>query len=287
MIDKRTRNIQIFEDTADKCKKNDKLKSTITESNKKQYVVLENDSVVVSNEPTYDQPAKVVVSRKRSFEAAKQYTDMKVCVHNFASASNPGGGVTKGSTAQEEALCRCSTLYFNLTEGSVFKGFYAKHRDLLKFEKMNTKYNDDCIFTPSVVVFKTDDNSPEMMSEKDWYNVDVITCAAPNLRKKPSNTMNPHGGNTQLRISNDELFNVHIKRMSRILDIAKKEKVEAIILGAFGCGAFSNPPIVVANAMFEIVKKYRHDFKVIEFAIYCTPRDSTNFDIFSRKLGRM
>ena len=31
--------------------------------------------------------------------------------------------------------------------------------------------------------------APERMEEKDWYQVDIITCAAPNLRKKPSNAM--------------------------------------------------------------------------------------------------
>ncbi len=28
------------------------------------------------------------------------------------------------------------------------------------------------------------------MNEKDWYEVDVITCAAPNLRERPSNRFN-------------------------------------------------------------------------------------------------
>ena len=41
------------------------------------------------------------VSTKRTFEAAAGYAGQKVAVHNFASATNPGGGVTRGSSAQE------------------------------------------------------------------------------------------------------------------------------------------------------------------------------------------
>lgn len=67
-------------------------------------------------EKRYEKPAQVIVSKKRTLEAAADYADRQVCVLNFASASNPGGGVAKGSSAQEEAICRCSTLHENLTE---------------------------------------------------------------------------------------------------------------------------------------------------------------------------
>ena len=59
---------------------------------------------------------RIVVSQKRTFDAASEYKGMKTAVHNFASATNPGGGVVRGANAQEECLCRCSGLYFNLNE---------------------------------------------------------------------------------------------------------------------------------------------------------------------------
>lgn len=67
-------------------------------------------------------------------------------------------------------------------------------------------YNDDCLYTPGVIVFKSDISFPERMGEKDWYQVDVITCAAPNLRDMPSNLMNPFAGNAPADIEDDGLY---------------------------------------------------------------------------------
>ena len=41
----------------------------------------------------------------------------------------------------------------------------------------------------------------------------MITCAAPNLRERPSNSMNPHGGSTRVKISDaglQALRNIHL-----------------------------------------------------------------------------
>ena len=289
MIDRRTRNIEVFQDTERYCETNEKLMAAIASSNEQQYIVGEGEEVKSESEHRFSEPSKVIVSKKRSLEAAGGYKGENVCVHNFASATNPGGGVTHGSSAQEEAICRCSTLYFNITEPEIVKGFHNRHRQMLKEDKMDATYNDDCIFTPGVVVFKSDTDIPEILDETDWYQVDVITCAAPNLREKPSNLMNPDSGNKSVRMSDKDLKELHEKRMRRILDIAKKEKEDVVILGAFGCGAFSNSPYVVSEAMATVIKEYLYDFKVIEFAVFCTPRDMKNYEVFSRrlKMGRL
>lgn len=89
------------------------------------------------------------------------------------------------------------------------------------------------------------------------------------------------------RITDDELLAIHEKRFTRILDIALTNNNDVVILGAFGCGAFENNPGVVAAAAKNVVKKYIHAFRVIEFAVYCSPRDSHNYDVFSSVLGNM
>lgn len=285
MFDRRQSNINIFTDTERMCRTDKKLIDVIHKSNERQILIRDEDD---TNKQInrYEEPAKIVVSKKRSLEAAEGYKGMKICVHNFASATNPGGGVTKGSNAQEEAICRCSTLYFNISNQKISNEFHTKHRSLIKMGKMTSLYNDDCIYTPGVCVFKSDTSLPELLPENKWYEVDVITCAAPNLRERPSNPMNPSSGMIGVKIRDKELLELHIKRMSRICDIAVEQKEDVLILGAFGCGAFCNSPRVVAEAMARVVEKYRYSFKVFEFAVYCTSRDTENYEVFSKRLGR-
>ncbi len=278
---------QVFIDTKQRYETDNVLLSAVKKSIECQQVVLEADRIEISNDgKRYDTPAAIVVSKKRSLEAAKAYKDYRVCVHNFASATNPGGGVENGSSAQEEAICRCSTLFPCISTSEIRAAFHDKHRGILRSGVLDALYNDDCIYTPDVVVFKTDTDNPELMKENEWYKVDVVTCAAPNLRNRPSNAMNPDSGNKAAVIKPNDLMKLHMKRVGRILDIAKKNGAEVVILGAFGCGAFQNSPDVVAEAMARLIPKYRNDFKVIEFAVYCPPRDTKNYDVFCRRLGQ-
>lgn len=268
----RSENVAIFENTRAMCKTNQKLAQAIRKSNSRQKVILD-DAKVEAGVPRYLEPAKIVVSKKRSYEAAHKYLGQKTCVLNFASATNPGGGVVWGSTAQEECLCRCSTLYANLTQRNLWNSFYGPHRD-----QHNPLYNDDCIYTPDVVVFKSDTASPELLPTEGWWRVNVITCAAPNLR-------NDRDGTVRVSVSNAELKALHIQRMRRILNISAAEGNDVVILGAYGCGAFKNPPEVVAEAMKQVVKEFRYCFKTIEFAVYCSPRDERNYQVFRQVIG--
>lgn len=55
-------------------------------------------------------------------------------------------------------------------------------------------------------------------------------------------------------------------------------------MGAFGCGAFQNPSHVVAEAYKRLMKEYDGVFESVEFAVYCPPKDSSNYDVFARIL---
>jgi len=280
----RSENIEVFRDLMDFVENNGKTAASIQVSKRDQYTV-SSDIKVSQPVQRYEEPASLIVSKKRSMEAASYYAGgFKTCVHNFASWTNPGGGVTKGSSAQEECLCRVSTLYPCLVDPKMAEEFYNPHKTALKTGKATTLYDDSCIFTPGVLVVNTDTAFPERMKEEDWYNVDVITCAAPNLRMAPNNVMNPEGGDNPSSVDDEQLYALHVQRMRRLLDLAVKEEEEVMILGAFGCGAFRNSPDVVAAAMKTVVNEYRYSFRVIEFAVYCSPWDSMNYDVFQTVL---
>lgn len=274
-MDRRTKNVNIFKDSVDLMQENSRLQQVIKESVKNQKLYFETAEIAVPESKGLS--CKTVVSTKRSFEAASAYSKVgkKVAVLNFASSTNPGGGVTHGSSAQEECLCRCSTLYPCLDIDMMWDKFYKPHR-----RAGDPLYNDDCLYTPGVIVFKSDISFPERMDERDWYQVDVITCAAPNLRNIPSNLMNPFSRDAPADIEDDGLYELHCQRLDRVFRVAAANGAEVLILGAFGCGAFCNPPAIVAKAFKAVQEKYASYFETIEYAVFCGGHETQNYDAF-------
>lgn len=276
--------IKIFENTVWMCENNRRLVDKIKSSMACNRVISEENADDILENLIYgsetEKEAKIIVSKKRSFEAASAYRGKHISVLNFASATNPGGGVTKGASAQEECLCRISTLYKCISASEIKEAFHKKHRYTLKTGKMNSFYNDDCIQTCDVMVFKSDTAKPVLLSEKDWFDVDVISCAAPNLRY-----MSQHDKNWKKNVTDKRLFDIYKKRINRVLDIASCAKSDVIILGAFGCGAFANPPELVAKAMHAAIDEHKYDFETIELAIYCSPRDTLNYEVFAKEFA--
>lgn len=260
----------VFEDTMERIKQSLDFTNATNFSIHNQQFIPESAIISISDVPKADKPANIIVSRLRSFEAAVQYIGKRTAVLNFASATNPGGGVEKGASAQEECLCRVSTLYPCLADQKMRASFYTPHR-----KNGNTLHNDDIIYTPNVLVIKDDDHN--LLSEP--FSVDIISCAAPNLREQPSNQYNT-GDTIKVQISDNELLALHEKRARKIFSSAIANGVEILILGAFGCGAFQNNPHIVAQAYKNVLPDFAHYFHTIEFAIYCRPADSINYDAF-------
>ncbi len=204
----------------------------------------------------------------------KQHPGARLAVMNFANAFTPGGGVVKGAGAQEESLCRCSTLYFSLAEPDLQPAFYRPHRDL-----PGHLNNDDCIYTPGVVAFKSDTASPELLPEEQWYSVDILTCAGPDMRhywllRGASESDHP------VLIPETHFRTLMAARIRKVFAVAVREGAEVLILGAFGCGAFHCKPDIVADLFRQELAAFRGAFDMIEFAVPHNPDDDTNHQEF-------
>ena len=229
----------------------------------------------------YDTHCKILVTNTDTLSAAAKYAshgggdddpnyDNVVGVLNFASATNPGGGVTKGSSAQEECICRCTNLYPALAQKYCMNEYYLKNR------KSGTNLgSNNIIYTPNVLVFK--DKNYNMLTTDEMFYTDVITCAAPNLRDNPVNAFNADAPSKKLELDDASLYNIHCNRARNIFQVAVDGNVSHIIVGAFGCGAFKNNPYVVAKAWKDTAEAFKPYFNVIEFAIV---GNNSNYDIF-------
>ena len=256
--------IESFQDTQRKVKEDPKLSEMTLQMKAGTMLYLRDYEAV--NPTVKCMVPNITVCEDTTFHHSSIYaggTD-KVAVLNFANAYTPGGSVKDGVMAQEECLCRSSNLYSALTMRYLMKNYY-------NWNAKNTgdMGSDRVIYSPHVTVFKTDDELPEDLEE--WFQVDVITCAAPYYnpdRKKP--------------VSYDKLRQVFMDRIQNILEIAAAKDADILILGAFGCGAFHNPPELVADVFRYLLidQKYGQYFKKIIFAIKGNEGDNPNLTAF-------
>lgn len=253
-----------FQDTVEQSN-NESLKQRTAQAAKSNRVYKEG---FVSKVKHRNESAYINVYSGTTFDVAKRYCSFgKVAVLNFANPENPGGGVQLGAMAQEECLCRSSNLYACISSPNVFDEYYGYHRSI-----RSHFYTDRLIYTKNVTVFKDDSVVPQMLPETDWFDVDVITCAAPYLAKRK-------------HTNGVALFELFKSRIKNIFEAARDNNVDYLILGAFGCGAFKNPPLIVAEAFLQTIKEqnYFKDFKQIVFAIKPTGIDCPNLSTFRRQ----
>ena len=172
--------------------------------------------------------------------AIQECVDTIPAVLNFASAKHPGGGYINGRTAQEECLCRASTLYYVL---DTQKGFYDHHNAM-----SDQMYSNLMIYSSNIMFFRDKHGT-----RVNPFTADVITAAAPN--------------NSNGELKQSDVYHVVRSRVSKILDITTKHGRKTLILGAWGCGVFKNDPVVIANAFKDSINEFNRPIDTILFAI--------------------
>lgn len=194
-----------------------------------------------------------------SVSAIFKYAEDKTAVLNFSSYKNPGGMFLNGSKAQEECLCHESFLYNVLSQFTI--GFYKWNNH----NKNRALYLNRGMYSPDII----------FESEVSSIKCDVITCAAPNksAAQKYQNVSNEINSTT-LR-----------SRISYLLDIAKENEVNTLILGAYGCGVFGQDTMEVAQIFKELLETTHRCFNVVVFAIP-KGRDD-NYEKFKRVFNKI
>ena len=163
----------------------------------------------------------------------KENPNSKIIALNFASATSPGGGYINGSKAQEECLCRCSTLYYTIKEQ---KDFYLYHR-----QNYTPMYSDKMIYSKNVQIFR---NEKLELLEKPIF-CDFITSPAVNRTKA-----------LKIKISDEEILKTMNLRIEKMINLMVQHNPDYIILGAWGCGVFGNDRKIIYKLFEEKINFY-------------------------------
>jgi len=168
-----------------------------------------------------------------------------------ASPKRPGGGVKEGSSAQEEDLFRRTTLSYTMFQDSVLKAYPLPKDKTVGFvvgdvTVLKDKYYIECdrwscgfIFAPAVIVPTLTPTSPPRI--QDIHRV--------------------------------------LKHMHFIFDMAYMSGYDSLVLGAWGCGVFKNPPQHIAELFKTTIEtNYKGFFKEVHFAILDSRPEAHNPD---------
>lgn len=190
-----------------------------------------------------------------SFEAARGYDS--ALVMNFSNAVHIGGGFLSGANAQEEALCRNSTLYASISsrKAAEMYEYNRRHRSPVDSDYM--------LISPNVCVFR---NGQGQLLDKP-YLVGVVTMPAPNRNGRAHD------------VPQSELDQVMMSRLRKMLLAAVQNKYRTLVLGAWGCGVFGHSARRVARYFHDLFfeENFRLYFDTVTFAILRDPQKIREF----------
>jgi uncharacterized protein (TIGR02452 family) len=219
-----------------------------TYDNAKNYHTQKSYDYVISHIKEYPENKirdNIYIVKYDMFDLAEIYKNNKVCILNMACWFKPGGGVEDGCTAQEETMFRRSNYVLTLDS---------------KYYPIQNKI----IFSPIITFFK--DSKYNVIQP---FYCSAIACSA---------IENPNLINNRYLDSDRMIMD---EKINKIFCVAITNNIEILILSAFGCGAYNNPPEEVAKIMNKYSKKYSGYFKKIYIAIL-DDKYTNNYNIFNK-----
>eukprot|EP00906_Rhabdomonas_costata_P027337 RCo038838 len=197
-------------------------------------------------------PPKIEVWNMDCVKAAirLQNEGCRPCVLNMASATSPGGGFQSGDGAQEENLHYRSD-YFRATAN-------------LLNEESDVFYplpEIGGIYSPRVAFFRGVESEGYPMLP----SVTLLDCIAVAAIRHPKLTIDPSSGRPKFALPLEQ--DTMQRKVNRIFAVPAFFGNNALVLGAFGCGAFLCPAEEVARMFLRANEKYGHAYQKIVVAI--------------------
>ncbi|KAI2641317.1 hypothetical protein GGS21DRAFT_504153 [Xylaria nigripes] len=154
-------------------------------------------------------------------------TKTKVGILNMASPLEPGGGFLKGATSQEESLCMRTTLLPGLRD------------EFYRLPELGV------VYTPDVLVFRCSadaEDEKDVLPKNDRWFVDVVSAAMLRLPETEDGRY--------ARAVDRELV---VRKMRAVLRVFAARGCMRVVLGAWGCGAYGNPVVEIAETWRRVL----------------------------------
>jgi uncharacterized protein (TIGR02452 family) len=197
-------------------------------------------------------------------------------VLNMASKSNPGGGWRRGAGAQEETLFRRTNYHLYLEQGVHGPEFAMDRQHAWSYPLPEF----GGVYSPDVVVFRENEKRGYAL-RSDPTRVAMLACAAyrgPPIqvprqkgrhRSKPGRkSKTTFGAATEPNYPASFMDKVCTKLRALFL-MAHQFGHRRLVLSAFGCGAYGNPPYGMAQCFAKVLQEplFKACFDVVAFAI--------------------
>ena len=252
------------------------------------------EAVSASEVPSHFSTLQTGCANDDCLVVAKTLIDrgLNPAVLNLADAYHACGMYNSGSNAQEESLCRASTLSLTLYQyyNKMWAGKAGVPLRPAPAYPMDIHFGG--IYSHDVTVFR-DNGQTGFALREEPFQTSIISVAALNFRAghKTNNLeyRSADGGFTP------EGRQVMFDKIRTIYRIALLNGHDSIVLGAFGCGVFQLKPELVAAYFNDVLQEdeFSGKFHTVVFALLegkGSPRkkveDEGDFAPFYHKFGR-